>query len=191
VTAATAAHASHSPGRWRRWLRVVVILAIGAAGLLIAYPPRPPALEPATHSRQMHEKEVQTRFQQAILMLHAKQYEGAAAALQRVLQLSPRMPEAHVNMGFAMLGLDRPGEAAVAFERAIELNARQANAYYGLALALEKAGDVERALGAMRSYLHLSPPDERFHAKARAAIWEWEQQLGRHPPSPPGTTQPR
>ena len=191
MRAADATMAGSAPGRWRRWLRITAVVAVGVAGLLVAYTPRPPALDPAAHSRQMHDKEVQARFQQAVVMLHAKQYEHAATALQRVLQLAPRMPEAHVNMGFAMIGLERPGEAAAAFDRAIGLNARQANAYYGLALAYEKAGDLERALGAMRSYLHLSSPDERFHAKARAAIWEWEQQLGRHPPSPPATAQPR
>ena len=29
---------------------------------------------------------------------------------------------------------------------------------------------TDTALGAMRSYMHLSPPDARFHAKARAAL---------------------
>ena len=41
--------------------------------------------------------------------------------------------------------------------------------------------DYEGALGAMRSYIHLSPPNDPFLAKARAAIWEWETKLGREP----------
>jgi len=156
----------------------VSVLALGS--LLVAQAPAPPALQPAAHGRAMQAAELRERFDQGVLMLHARQYENAAAALQRVLQLAPRLPEAHVNMGFAMLGLQRGGEAAAAFEQAIELQPAQSNAYYGLAMAQEQQGDLEAALGAMRSYLHLSRPDERFHAKARAALWEWEQRLGRH-----------
>lgn len=134
------------------------------------------------HARQAQAAELRQRFDQAVLMLHARQYEHAAVALQRVLQLSPGLPEAHVNLGFALIGLQRGAEAAAAFDRAIDLRPRQANAYYGLAMALEQQGDLQRALGAMRSYLHLSTPDARYHAKARAALWEWEQRLGRHRP---------
>jgi tetratricopeptide (TPR) repeat protein len=164
------------PGTVRSVARLVLL---GFGSLLLAQSP-PPDLQPAVHGRLMLAAELRQRFDQGVLMLHARQYDNAAAALRRVLQLAPRLPEAHVNMGFAMLGLQRGGEAAAAFEQAIELQPAQANAYYGLAMAHEQQGDLEAALGAMRSYLHLSRPDERFHAKARAALWEWEQRLGRH-----------
>lgn len=176
-------------GGWT--LRRVLAMAVLACGaLLVAQSPPPPALQPTNHSRDQWATELRQRFDQAVVMLHARQFEHAAAALQRVLQLAPRMPEAHVNMGFAMLGLQRGGDAVAAFERAIELQASQANAYYGLAMALELQGDLPAALGAMRSYLHLSPKDERFHAKARAALWEWEQRLGRHAPAATPPPQP-
>ena len=160
------------------------MFAVAALGLLLVRAPPPPELVPAQHSQQMLAGELRQRFDQAVVMLHAKQYEYAATALQRVLQLAPRLPEAHVNLGFALLGLQRNGEAMQAFERAIALLPTQANAYYGMAVAMEQQGDIEAALGAMRSYLHLSRPDERFHAKARAALWEWEGRLGRHSPLP-------
>jgi tetratricopeptide (TPR) repeat protein len=100
-----------------------------------------------------------------------------------VLELAPRMPEAHVNMGFALLGMGRPQAAADFFRSAIDLRPTQANAYYGLALAAEAQGDLPSALGAMRSYLHLSKGDDPYRTKARSAIWEWEQALGRHGPA--------
>jgi tetratricopeptide (TPR) repeat protein len=175
----------------RRWLRVAAIVAVALLGLLLAQVPPPPQLDPAAHSRTKHAQELRQRFDQAVALLHAKRYEDAAGALQRVLELAPAMPEAHVNMGFAMLGLQRTGEAAAAFQKAIGLRSTQANAYYGLSMAYEQAGDLEMALGSMRSYLHLSKKDDGYHAKARAALWEWEQHLGRHPPSPPGSTTPR
>ena len=122
--------------------------------------------------------ELRQRFDTAVLLLHARQFEPAAAALQRVLELAPRLPEAHVNMGFALLGLQRAAEAQRYFESAATLQADQANAYYGLALTHEAQGDLELALGAMRSYLHLAHAQDEAHLRrARAALWEWETKL--------------
>ena len=137
-----------------------------------------PRDDPDAHAVAARQAEVRRRFDAAVLMLHAKQYEPAAAALHRVLELAPRMPEAHVNMGFAMLGLQRPKVARDFFESATALRADQANAYYGLALANEASGDLELALGAMRSYLHLARNEDEAHLRrARAALWEWEAKL--------------
>jgi predicted Zn-dependent protease len=120
--------------------------------------------------------EARRRFDQAVVMLHSKQYDHAVTALHRVLVLAPQMPEAHVNMGFAMLGLKRIKEARDFFDGATALRPEQANAYYGLALAHEAAGDLASATGAMRTYLHLARDERSEHlARARAALWEWEQ----------------
>ncbi len=133
-----------------------------------------PKLQPNQHARQAKAIEIDRRFSQAVIMLHAKQYDSAIKALHRVLELAPKMPEAHVNMGYAFLG---GGDAKIArdfFASAIELNLNQLNAYYGLAVASEVLGDMESALGAMRTYVHLSPKDDPYIAKARAALWEWQ-----------------
>lgn len=130
--------------------------------------------------------EVRERFEQAVLMLHARQFEHAATSLHRVLELAPQMPEAHVNMGFAMLGLQRAGAARDFFEGATILKPDQTNAYYGLALANEVLGDAELAIGAMRSYLHLARDESDAHLRrARAALWEWEaqRQAAQSPPT--------
>lgn len=50
----------------------------------------------------------------------------------------------------------------------------------------EMRQDYGSALGGMRSYLHLSPADDRCRAKARPALWEWEEKLGRHAAAKPG-----
>ena len=124
---------------------------------------------------------LQQRFDQAASLLHAGQFEYAITALNQVLKIQPRLPEAHVNLGFAYLGFGDYQASVVSFSRAIDLRPEQINAYYGLAEALEGVKDYEGALGAMRSYIHLSPPNDPFLAKARAAIWEWETKLGRKP----------
>jgi len=134
----------------------------------------------ASPVRLPHEGEVRRRFDEAAVMLHARQYDHAITALHRVLMLAPTLPEAHVNMGFALLGLKRPAEARRFFDGATALNPGQANAYYGLALAAEAEGDLAFATGAMRSYLHLARGEDPKHlARARAALWEWGQKTGR------------
>jgi tetratricopeptide (TPR) repeat protein len=129
--------------------------------------------------------ELQRHFDAAVLLLHARRFDDALAPLRRVLELSPGLPEAHVNLGFALLGLRQPQAARDAFERAIALRAGQANAYYGLALAQESLGDLELALGAMRSYVHLGGSQDEAHLRrARAALWEWEAQRAQRRDAP-------
>lgn len=170
----------HNPGLG--WTTVVLAIALAVASFWAALGPR--TVSRLEHQRQMTGAELRQRFEQAVVMLHAKQYDHAVTALHRVLELSPAMPEAHVNMGFALLGLRQTQAARSFFQSAIDLRPEQANAYYGLALAEEMREDYELALGAMRSYLHLSPADDPHRTKARSALWEWEQKLGRLPPSP-------
>ena len=171
----------------RRW-HALAFLACGGALVSFVGPPHhalqgqagQPLVDMAGHASAQRAQELRVRFDQAVLMLHAKQYEHAVAALQRVIALAPRLPEAHVNLGFAWLGLNDAVQAQRAFETAIDLRVDQANAYYGLAMALEQRGDLQAALGAMRSYLHLSRTDDTYRTRARAALWEWEARLGRH-----------
>ena len=115
-----------------------------------------------------------TRFHDAARLLQAGEHAKAATALHRLLEIAPEVPEVQVNLGYAMLGLKKYGAARDSFNAAINLRPRQANAYYGLAEALEALGDLPGARGAMRTYVHLSPPDDPFVRKANAALWEWE-----------------
>jgi len=137
--------------------------------------PVDPKSNPNQHARQAKKAEIDIRFAQAVMMLHSKQYDNAIKALHRVLELAPRMPEAHVNMGYAFLGGGDAKTARDFFASAIELNLNQLNAYYGLAESSEALGDMETALGAMRTYVHLSPKDDPYIVKARAALWEWQE----------------
>lgn len=125
--------------------------------------------------------QLQQRFDQAASLLHAGQFEYAITALEQVVKIQPRMPEAHVNLGYAYLGLKDYQTSVIAFSYAIDLRPEQLNAYYGLAEALEGMEDYEGALGAMRSYIHLSSPNDPFMQKAQSAIWELETKLGRKP----------
>ena len=166
----------------------MVAMLVGVTRNPVFVPPLPappvaidPAKDPKGHSQQARMAQIKMRFEQAVVMLHARQYEHAITALQRVLQLSPNLVDAHVNMGYALLGLERYQEAVSFFDKATTLRPYQANAYWGLAVSLEQQGDLQGALGAMRTYVHLSPPEDPYVRKARAAMWEWEGSLARGP----------
>ena len=128
---------------------------------------------------EVRDAELRTRFEQGVAMLHMRQHEYAMMAFHRVLALAPDMPEAHANMGFALIGLEQWETARSFFETAIELRRDQLNAYYGLAIALEAQGDLAGAMGAMQVYLHRAPDDDPFRARADAAMWEWREAAGR------------
>jgi Flp pilus assembly protein TadD len=162
------------PNDQRRAGALITLLVVLVGGFVISSRSSDPP--PAAAAAASQPDESRRRFDQAVVMLHAKQYEHAVTALHRVLMLSPQLPEAHVNMGFALLGLKRVKEARDFFDGATALRPGQANAYYGLALAYEAAGDLPMATGAMRSYLHLARNERPEHlSRARAALWEWEQ----------------
>ena len=122
----------------------------------------------------MQAPRVHAAFQQAVARLHTKQFAGAVAAWEEVLELTPEMPEAHVNLGFSLIGVDDWARARDSFERALELRPGQENAYYGLALCHERQGDLDLALGAMRVFVHLAGPESPYARRAMAAIWEWD-----------------
>jgi Flp pilus assembly protein TadD len=162
-----------------RWIGLALTLgAVLAGGMSIgSLGPAHPALAVGA-SAGAEGDDLAHQFAAAVNMLRNGQHAQAASVLHRVIVLAPQSPEAHVNLGFAMLGLQRPALAHRAFERATELRPAQANAYYGLALASEAQGDLEPALGAMRSYLHLARAEDEAHLRrARAALWEWETRL--------------
>ncbi|MEO5661192.1 MAG: cbb3-type cytochrome c oxidase subunit I [Polaromonas sp.] len=178
------------PGRRDvRWPAIALTAGLTVAiGMLLAFWPTnndSVVVEQRTDLRQSavdqntqkSRDEIDRRFSQGVSLLNARQYEAAASELHQVLELSPKMPEAHVNMGFAMLGLKRYEMAKISFENATDLRRDQRNAYFGLAVALEGLRDFPGALGAMRSYVHLSKADDPYLRKANAAIWEWEEEL--------------
>jgi tetratricopeptide (TPR) repeat protein len=155
---------------------ILTVALVFLGGLVVSMIPREStgkavaaAPQPRPHAAQIDE-----RFQQGVVMLHAKRYEYAVAAFHQVLEFAPDMPEAHVNMGYALIGMGRNKAAYDFFESATVLRPGQANAYYGMALALEGLGDLRGAIGAMRTYVHLVDAADPHKRRAESALWEWE-----------------
>jgi hypothetical protein len=127
------------------------------------------------HVAEKKRAEIDQRFQQGVIMLHAREYDHALTSFHRVLELAPEMPEAYVNAGFALLGKGEFSAAADFFDEATTLRRDQFNAYYGLAVALEGMGNLRGAIEAMRTYLHRAPATDPYRVKAEAALWEWQE----------------
>lgn len=123
-------------------------------------------------ARRAHE-----RFQQAVSLLQAGHFEYAVAALHEVLAIYPELPEAHVNMGYALLGLGDSSAAARFFDSASNLRPSLYNAYYGLALAERGKGNQVAALAAMQAFAHLAEQDDRHLPRAQEFIWELQEEL--------------
>lgn len=136
------------------------------------------------HVVEKRRQEIDLRFNQGVVMLHAKQYDMAMTAFHRVIQLAPNMPEAYANAGFALLGKKEYAMAADFFNDATKINRNQLNAYYGLAVALEGMGNRQAAIEAMYAYLHQAPKEDPFRRKAEAAIWEWREALSKEQAAP-------
>ena len=131
----------------------------------------------AVHASRHIEQEVDLRFQQGVAMLHVKQYDHAMTAFHRVLQLSPQLPEAHVNMGFVLLGTGKYKEALDFFDGALVLRSTQINAHYGAALAQKALGNSEEASAEMHNYLMQAHQDDPYRAKAEEALKRWQAEL--------------
>ncbi len=185
----------HPQGTLRRSLTLVVVpvavLLLLLAGLAITLQPRgggfpdlkqalPPSIE-----LQRQQAEIAQRFQQGVVMLHAKKYEYALTSFKRVIELAPDMPEAQVNMGFALLGLEQYQAAAEFFDRATALRSDQINAYWGLAHSLEALGNLRGAVEAMQAFAHLAKPGDPFRAKALETIGTWEAKVQAQYAAPP------
>lgn len=113
-------------------------------------------------------------FDSALTHMQNRQYPQAVLVWNELLLINDTMPEVHVNQGFSLFEMGHIEPASRHFQRALELNSYQVNAYYGLAICFEKMGEMEAAMGAMRSFIHLADDNDPFIRKARSALWEWE-----------------
>lgn len=154
---------------------------------LVAEPPIDPRVDPHGHVRQARAAQAAKLLAEGVAHFDAGRYAEAVEVLDRAGQLDPENPLAYLHMGRALMGLENYPGAHLFFERAVDLDPRFAEAYFGYAEASEALGDLESALGGMRSFLHLVGDADPYRlpvAQARSAIWEWEAKLGRGPWGP-------
>ena len=82
---------------------------------------------------------------------------AAVAPLREALELDPKLFRAHVQLGDALLALDKPRSAAESYRRAIELEPKIVDARIALAEALLKSQQTAVAESTLREGLAISP----------------------------------
>lgn len=178
--------------RRRRTLTILLSVLVGVAcvGLLAFAAPWGRGVRVETEVATATPGSFDDAFRAGLRALQSGQVAEAARAFESAAQIDPRSPEAQVNLGFAYLMANRTREAVDSFSRAVDLRPGQVNAYYGLAEALEQAGDLPAAIGAMRTFIHLTDDDDPFKRRAMAAVWEWEGASGSTPRPQPSSSSP-
>lgn len=119
--------------------------------------------------------------------IQAKQFDAAISFLHEARAVLKQNPQSYLMMARALEGKADYDTARDFYAAAIDRNRYLAEAYYGFATASEALGDLEAAIGGMRSFLHVQPnadPQKLKIVQARSAIWEWESKLGRGPWGP-------
>lgn len=141
-------------------------------------PSPPPAANPGAAANPVAEdQEFAKLFTNGVAYMREGRHHEAIIVFEAALRRQPGVPEVLVNLGYLHLARKDFKSAEAAFQGAIGLRPGQVNAYWGLALTLEGRGDLEAALGAMKTFQHLEPESSPFRRKADAAVWEWEEQL--------------
>jgi len=124
----------------------------------------------------------QQTLKEARKLIRTKQYAEAIRYLNQSSEQLKAYPEAYVVLGQALEGQRDFTTARDFYNTAINRDPLMAEAYWGYATTSEGLGDLESALGGMRSFLHTQAGKDPYRlkvAQARSAIWEWESKLGR------------
>ena len=143
--------------------------------------------EPATKASNQEEVEARSILKDAAKTIRAKRYDAALTMLDEARPKIQKLPESYLLVGRALEGKKDYATARDFYNAALDRNPELAEAYWGMATTSEALGDLETALGGMRSFLHTVPnkdPNYIKNGQARSAIWEWEAQLGRGPWGP-------
>jgi len=174
---------SAGKGRYLMVSLLLIIAIVISGWMLNAWMTQSVGLPVSPDSYDDGNAALQQMYTTAVRHMQLAEHEQALSIWHQLLQTNPEIPEVKVNMGFSLFELGKFVTARDFFIAAMEQNAYQANAYYGLAISSEKLGDLQGAIGAMRSFLHLADDstDEKFLRRARAALWEWESQLESKP----------
>lgn len=93
-----------------------------------------------------------------------QQYEGALAAFDKAIQLSPSLAPAHAELGFARKALDRGasrmGRMHESLAQARRISSREpvlANWLYGVGVSHLKCGDTAEAIGWLKDSIDINP----------------------------------
>ena len=140
------------------------------------------AREPLIDTTNSEGKKARDTLKSAARLIKQRQPDAAIATLNDARELVKPYAESYLLIGRALEAKRDFDTARDFYNAALNRNPYLADAHWGFATSSEALSDIESALAGMRSYLHTEPdaaPDRLRINQARAAIWEWETQLGR------------
>jgi Tfp pilus assembly protein PilF len=108
-------------------------------------------------AQQLAAGDAEERYQAGLERLKVGDAHGALTPLREAVRLDPRHFQAQMQLGDALLALDKPGAAADAFERAMVLQPAVADPRIGLAEAQIKSGRLDHAEATLRTGLAKQP----------------------------------
>jgi len=107
--------------------------------------------------------EVANKFHRALIALEEDHYDEAIANLREVLRLEPEMASGYLELGRALVHVQRYQEAVPVLRTAAERNPDSGMAHYELGLALIKTGQWEASLPEMQAAVVCTPGSAQLH----------------------------
>lgn len=83
--------------------------------------------------------------------------QASVDLFRRSLALNDKNPDAHMNLGTALMGLGQTEEGLTAFHRAVEIRPRHAQSHYNLGIGLAQAERFDEARRALATSVRLEP----------------------------------
>jgi tetratricopeptide (TPR) repeat protein len=99
-----------------------------------------------------------TWVNRGILEMSRENYKNARGNFKEALNLISKLPEAHVDMGSALINLQQFAEGAKETELGLQLGSHEPErGYYNLGIAYEELGDLQKSYESFRKASELAP----------------------------------
>jgi arylsulfatase A-like enzyme/Tfp pilus assembly protein PilF len=107
--------------------------------------------------------EVANRFHRALVDLEDDRYDEAIAELSEVVRLEPDIASGYLELGRALIHVQKYQEALPVLRTAAEKNPNSGMAHYELGLALIKTGQWQASLPEMQAAVVCTPKSAQLH----------------------------
>jgi tetratricopeptide (TPR) repeat protein len=117
------------------------------------------ACDDALKSQQMNRIDTaSTWVNRGILEMSRERYKNARGNFKEALNLLPKLPEAHVDLGSALINLQQFADGVKETELGLSLGSHEPErGYYNLGIGYEELGDLQKSYESFRHASELAP----------------------------------